>query len=458
MAFVNRERELEALQEWWGGRGGKLGLVWGRRRVGKTALLQAFAAERRTIFHTASGRPASDELAALARASAPVVADPLQDLGERPFPDWTAALEALSAAARTEPLLVVLDEFPELVRPSPELPATIRAVWDRVRPHTKLRLLLCGSAVRSMQAAQEERAPLYGRLDLSLPVHPFRPHEAARMLPRLSPSDRALVWGLVGGMPLYLEWWDQARSVRENLARLACVPGGRLLTEGQLVLATEGETGELGRQVLYAIARGRTKFNEIADAVRADPGRVLDRLVELRLIERVVPVTEDPRRTRRRIYRISDNFLAFWLRTLDRYRAEIERGLGRSILNALVKDLDDHLGGPWEEAFREHLRRLAADGKLAEDVVAVGRFWTAGEDPAEMDAVVLAGRRREAIVVGEARWSRTASAPAIRRELERKAAALPRRAESLSYAVCAREHVTDPSDTLAVTASEIFAP
>ncbi|HEX8689788.1 MAG TPA: DUF234 domain-containing protein [Solirubrobacterales bacterium] len=362
----------------------------------------------------------------------------------------------MAAVATERPLLLVLDELPALTETSPELPSLIRAAWDRFRSRTKLKLLLCGSAVRTMEAMQEERAPLYGRLDLALLLHPFHPHEAAQMLPGLRPARRALVWGLVGGMPLYLQWWDQNASTRANLARLACTPGGQLLTEGQLVLATEGEGGELARQVLYAIAAGRTKFNEIEQVVRADPGRTLDRLVALRLVERVVPVTEDPRRTRRRIYRIADNFLAFWLGVLDRYRPEIERGLGESILPVLLDSLDDHMGGPWEEAFRDHLRRLASSGELGSDIVAIGPFWTSASDPTEIDAVALAGRKREAVLLGEAKWAKRVSAPQLRAELERKAGAMPRVAREARYAIGARERVDDATEVLAITADDIF--
>jgi len=454
--FVNRQAELAQLETWWDRPEAALGVVWGRRRVGKTALIQRFAEDRPTVFHTGGGRPAEAELAGFSRAAAPLLDDGLRDLGARPFADWDDALETLAAAAADRPLLLVLDEMPALTQTSPELPDLIRAAWDRLRSRTKLKLLLCGSAVRTMEAMQEERAPLYGRLDLTLPLHPFRPHEAAEMLPALSPSRRALVWGLVGGTPLYLRWWNQNDSVRSNLARLACTPGGQLLTEGQLVLATEGEAGELARQVLYAIAAGRTRFNEIEQTVRADPGRTLDRLVALRLVERVVPVTESGKRTRRRVYRIADNFLAFWLGLLDRYRPEIERGLGESILPVLLDSLDDHMGGPWEEAFREHLRTVAPAGGLGEGIVAVGPFWRSAGEPAEIDAVALAGRAREAVLLGEAKWAKRVSAAPLRAELERKAKALPRLAAEPRYAICARERVDGAGDTLVVTAADIF--
>jgi AAA+ ATPase superfamily predicted ATPase len=456
-------------------------MLWGRRRVGKTALLQRFAEGRRTVFHTGAGRPAAGELAQFSRqvdhvaryeAAHPGIRTApgrLRDLAARPYTDWDDALDDLAALAEAEPLLVVLDEFPEIVGTSPDLPGVLRAFLDRAAGRTKLRLLLCGSAVRHMTALTEQRAPLYGRFDLSLPLHPFRPHEAALMLPGLSPADRALVYGLLGGVPLYLSWWDQQADIADNLLRLACQPAAPLLTEGQLVLATEVEHGEYPAAVLHAIAAGRTHYNEIKDQIRAEPARTLDRLVELRLVERVMPVT-DTLRSRRRVYRIADNFLSFYLRVLTRYRAEIERGLGASLLPVLLDSLDDHLGGPWEEAFREHLRRLATTSGLGRGVVAIGPYWdTDGQD--EIDAVVLAGRDRHPVLVGEAKWARSVDGRRLAATLREKARALPGLPVSASaaastsdsagapvrLALCARDEIRNaPDDTLVITAADIF--
>ena len=457
MAFVNRVEELAALERWWG-EGRRPALVWGRRRVGKTALLQHFARRRRAVFHTGAGRSPAGELSQLSRQVAAFGPAGVRDLLARPYADWDDALDHLAEVAATEPLLLVLDEFPDVAATSPELPGVIRAFLDRAGARSWLRLLLCGSAVRSMQALQEERAALYGRFDLALQVHPFRPHEAALMLRDLPPETRALVYGLVGGMPLYLSWWDQTETVEDNLRRLAVRPASPLLTEGQLVLATEVEDGQYPAAVLHAIASGKTRHNEISQAIRGEPTRTLDRLVELRLVERVQPVT-DSGRSRRRLYRIADNFLAFYLGLLTRYRAEIDRGLGESILPVLVSSLDDHMGPVWEEAFRDHLRREAVSGALSEqDIVAIGPWWR-DDGQVEIDALALAGRGRRPVLAGEAKWARTVDGAAVAADLRRKVESVVPDPDALSYVVCARTKVErKPRAVRAVTAARLFAP
>lgn len=458
MGFVNRTRELDLLSRWWEAQR-QPAVVWGRRRVGKTALLQRFAGDKPAIFHTGADRGEVDELRMLAVQVAGTLPDGLRQLEQRPYTTWDDALDDLAARAADAPILLVLDEFPELVASSPALPGTLRAFLDRSRDRTQLRLLLCGSAVRHMQALQEEREPLYGRFDLSLLVHPFDQHEASLMMTSLDPVDRALVYGIVGGMPLYLSWWDQNGTVEENLERLVCEPGGRLLSEGDLVLRTDIDRGEYAHQVLHAIATGRTQYGQIKDYVKAEPQRTLERLIELRLVERLMP-TGESERSKRRIYRIADPFVRFHLGTAARFRTEIERGLGPSILPVLREALDDHMGDVWEEAFRAELRRRAAAGALPVDghVVAIGPWWdTSGKN--EIDALVLAGRSSEPAMAGEAKWAKSERADVLVSQLRRKVEdGLGVDPDTLQYAVCAREKVTvRAAAALALTAAELFA-
>jgi uncharacterized protein len=452
MSFQNRTRELATLASWWNSKNPRPGIVWGRRRAGKTALLQQFAKGKPAVFHTGARRGQVGELAQLARQ---VAGAGLSRPADRPYRDWDEALDDLAQHARSRRLLVVFDEFPELVVSSPELPGVLRAFLDRHR-ESKLRLLLCGSAVRYMEALQEQRAPLYGRFDLTLTVHPFTPAESALMLPDLAPTQRALVHGLLGGIPLYLSWWDQRASLERNLRQLVCRPAAPLLNEGQLVLATEVEQGDLPGAVLHAIASGATRHNEIKDAVRAEPTRTLDRLIELRLVERLIPVTETER-SRRRIYRIADNFLAFYLGLVERFLGEIDRGLGESILPVLIESMDDHLGPVWEATFREHVRRMALTGQIGRGVVAVGPFWTeAGQS--EIDALALAGRQRRVVFAGEAKWSKSVSAPRLVAELRHKLAQVPAVDGEVTLAVCARQTIDSlPEGVIGVTAADVFS-
>lgn len=456
--FVNRTDELAALEAWWQQPGASMAQVWGRRRVGKTALVDRFARNKRAVFHTARGVGLAEELATFA-AKIPSAVNLGRRLDLAPFASWEDALVALAGAARDEPLLVVLDEYPDLSVGDPALDTRLRAVWDEQRAGTRLKLVVCGSAVRAMEALAEHRSPLHGRFDLRLLLHPFRPHEAALMLPGLSPADRARVWGICDGVPLYLSWWDQAASIGDNLRRLACEPGGLLRTEAEFLLSTDGAGGGLARQVLGAIAAGKNRHSEIVGAVTAtrQVARALDDLERLRIVQRVVPVTDSPAtRTGRTTYRIADNYLSFWLGHLSLYLGEIDRGMGAMVARRLVGRLDDHMGPRYEEAFRMHLRRLAASGEFGPDAIRVGPFWTRGRDQVEIDAVVLGGSPESAVAVGECKWAERVAGPKVRADLAERMGALPRVVEGPRFVIGARTAVSDPRDALVVTAADIF--
>src|SRR5688572_27931231 len=171
MAFVNRVGEMAALDEWWGRPGSQLGIVWGRRRVGKSYLIYHWAKDKRSIYHVARNRPLAQELAALSAASASVLSGGRRDLLSRPFVSWDDVFDTLADAADRKPLLLTIDEVPELLISDPSMASGLRAIWERMSD-SKLRLLLCGSAVRTMEELQHERAPLFGRATLRLRLQP----------------------------------------------------------------------------------------------------------------------------------------------------------------------------------------------------------------------------------------------------------------------------------------------
>jgi uncharacterized protein len=466
--FVNRTSELRALADWYDRPGPGLAVVFGRKRVGKTWLITKFAEHRRVIRHTARGRPLLEEMRLISAAAHTNLDLPRRSLVERPFTGWSDMFEVLATAAETGPLVIVLDEFPQLMGASPGLEEELRAVWDSVVVgNTNLKFLICGSSVRVMEALQEHQGAMFGRAELRLRVVPFRPHEAALMLPSATPSERACAWGVCGGIPRYLAMWDSNMPFAANLNRLVCNEQGPLLSEGELVLVDEDIAGHRGarlpEQVLRALGTGHTTYSSISAAVTGKlPTRTLKDLTDVRLLERIVPVTDDEGVSKRTYYRIADNFLAFWLECVEPHRSHIEQGLGPTVAPVIAAAFADYMGPRYESALREHLRRLAHEGALHPEAVAVGEWWriqgASQDDPCQLDAVVLAGRKRTPVIVGECKWGRKVNGSsilgALKRKLHDSQLVHP---DDVEYYVCAREHVERADGMHVITAADIFA-
>lgn len=231
-------------------------------------------------------------------------------------------------------------------------------------------------------------------------------------------------------------------------------------------MSTEGFPGggleRLPGRLLRAVATGNARFAELKNTLGTDPTRALQATQELDLVERVEPVRADVD-NRRALYRVADNFLAFWLGIVEPHRSAITRGLGAGVARAMEGQLDQFMGDRWEEAFRAHLVRVVEDLGLPEPATEIGRFWKSrlrpDEDPCEMDAVVLLGAGRKVGLVGEAKWARKEDGRRVVRSLIRKLhdSRLPM-IDDPRFVVCARQSVTPVQpETLVVTANDVFA-
>jgi len=455
--FIGRGAELKSLEEAWDQPGSSLVLVWGRRRVGKTRLLGRFADAKRAVFYGATQQAPAAELAAFSDAVRGALAPSGTDLlAHGDFPSWVSALDYLAERAASRRLLVVLDEFPYLVATEPALPSIVQRFWDHAGRKSKLTLVLCGSAQAVMVDLQSQNAPLLGRIDHRVHMEPFDARDASLFTPGVTGADAATIYGVLGGMPTYLQRWRTGQGRDANLRRLFGDAASPLVEEGEFVLTSELPDASGYFRILHGIAAGNRTFNALRDFAAIDITRQLDRLQRVGLVQREVPVTEDPLRSKRVLYRIGDNFLHFWFRFLHRRRVDVARGLGREVVDrAIIPRLNDYMGEPWEEMCRDHVRRLAAGGALPVDVSTVGRWWNR-DNSLEIDVVGLDDRR--VVLAGSVKWAASTGRAELRL-LQRAVDALPNRAPRVQLALFAHERVRDvaPGEALMVTADDLYA-
>ena len=374
--FLGRERELAVLNELADSGRPELFVLYGRRRVGKTELLQHLCKQRRSVYFLAAQVRDRDNLAAFRQALSEGLSDSLVESLE--FPDWGAALGYAAERAGEERLVIVLDEFPYLCEANKGLPSLVQRFWDQRGKHSNLMLVLCGSQVSFMEKeVLAETSPLFGRRTAQRRLEPLAPIETLDFFPRWPLSDRVAAYGILGGMPAYLRRFEDTRDLDENLMREILRPEGYLFDEVQFLLRTELKSPTTYNSILAAVARGSERVGDIALSVGVDSttaNRYLSTLRELRLVEREVPLTDpDPLRSRKGTYRIADRFLAFHFRHIQPNLSLIEAGRGQRVLEDFVQPDFERL---YDEArtdfILDHLRREAAE-LVDEEIIEVGR-------------------------------------------------------------------------------------
>jgi len=452
--FINRENELATLEEQYASGQASLFILYGRRRVGKTGLLRRFCQDKRHVFFVATLTSNQVLLAGFSRRLWTLA------YGQAPpdfsFPNWEAAFQFLSTLCQDEPLTVVLDEFPYLINANPAVPSVLQKVWDETLCHTRAFLILCGSSISMMeQETLGYRSPLYGRRSGQWLLEPLEFQAARQFFPRYSLEQQVEAWAILGGVPAYLQCFNDAQSIEANVKEQILRPGRFLYEEPQFLLMAELREPRNYFAVLQAIAQGNTRPNAIAQASGVGDARTISKylavLRDLRFIEREVPITEtQPHKSRRGIHRLCDPFLRFWFRYAIPSRGELDQGQANSVWETrIAPTLADFTGPAFEIVARQMLWRWAKIGRLPFTVEQVGSWWTRHH---QVDVVALS-RRERALLVGECKWRVKSVGTNVLDDLKRAASPLVSTGEweQVTYALFSKTGFTDALLHLATT-------
>lgn len=413
--FVDRIEEIELLERRLRSENAEFIVVYGRRRIGKTTLLLEFIRRNGGIYLLARETSSVDNLRRFSERMAKAFDDEL--LRKNPFQSWDAFFEYLNQKSREKRLIVVIDEFPYLVKGDRSLPSILQEYWDLKFSRGKIYLVICGSSVSMMEKLLGYKSPIYGRRTGQIKLHPLDFFNAREFLPNYSIEDFVKAYSILGGTPAYLLEFSDGRSIEENL-RDYFKPDSFLYGDALFILREELDEPRNYFAIMEAIARGKTTLGEIMTETgleRSLIGKYLSVLIELELVRRETPITAS-RKSRRGRYYINDPYFTFWFRYVHPNADLIETNQGELLVDIVMDDLSTYVGGIFEDVARQFIFRLNKAEIFR--FTRIGRWWHKDE---EIDLVALNEGEKRALFV-EVKWKELSEGEGrgILRDLERK--------------------------------------
>ncbi|MBN1829612.1 MAG: ATP-binding protein [Deltaproteobacteria bacterium] len=415
MTFIDRERELGALQRCWQTKEPQLIVIYGKRRIGKTELIKQFIKDKPALYFLARRINETENLRWLGEAVGEFFGDEV--LKRSGFKEWRWFFDYLRSHVNNR-FVLVFDEFPYLADANKNIASIFQAGWDESLMSTSVYVILCGSSIAMMESeVLSEKAPLYGRRTSQIFLKPFSFSEAAKFYPGL-PFDRCLeFYSIAGGNPSYLKKLDPKASLDKNLTMNIFQPEAFLYSEVEFVLREELREPRNYFAILKAIASSKTKFGEIVNETGLDKGvlhKYLFILEDLHVIQKEVPVTEkNALKSRRGIYKLQDQFFRFWFRYVLPHKGTVEAGR--------IDRVKQMVKAEWASFVAENYENLAQNLVRAHEerffpMDKVGRWWDKNE---EIDIVALNEDKRKALF-GEAKWSHKPVGVDVYEKLKRK--------------------------------------
>jgi len=425
--FYNREQELSILTEDWETDGAKLMLLYGRRRVGKTYLLQHFfSAGHPHCYFLASTVANQENIAQLAETLLQAIPD-ASGLSSSDFPTFRSVLQFYGEHSRETRFALVLDEFQYLVQRDPSIPSQLQAWWDTTGLQSQAFVVLCGSHIGIMEELAGASQPLFGRFTSRRRLTPMTCSYTAKFyeMANWSIRDKMIAYGILGGTPRYHALFEIGRDVGWNVCKNVLSSDGLLRNEPEVLISSSTIRDPVNyNSVLRAIALGDTRMTAIANRTgltQSQLGFYLNNLIELEWIAREMPFGEHS--TKSSIYRITDHFVHFWYRFVSRFESALEFQETSSVYHAHIEPfLNDYMGRyVFEDICLQYLRREVLR-KHGLHIKEAGRYWNR-DNSVEID--IVAELDDGGMLVCEAKWSSTPLDIETYYSLMRKVAYLP---------------------------------
>lgn len=403
--FIGRERERKALENLYRSDKFEFAVIYGRRRVGKSALINQFIGNRKAIYFMGVE---SNEKQNLENFSKSILEYSNGIETESAFPSFQAALEYVFRLAEKERLILAMDEYPYVARSSKSLASTLQLLIDKYHQSSKLMLILCGSSMSYMEdQVLAYKAPLYGRRTAQMKIMPFDFEEVCRYFSYMPGEDKALLYGIVGGTPQYLLQMDSEKTVEENIKDTFLNPVSFLYEEPINLLKQEVREPSVYTAIIAAIAGGASRMSEISTKVGEETSvctAYLKNLVSLGIVQRETPYGETA--SRKTIYAIEDNMFRFWYRFVLGNNSLIARGATDLVYKRIEPHLSEYMGKVFEEICKQFLWRQLLNGKCPVEFSSLGRWW--GTDPSakcQVEIDIMGEQDKDTALFGECKWT-----------------------------------------------------
>lgn len=423
--LIDRKDELLYLEKEYKKRAFTFISIIGRRRVGKTRLIEEFVLKKNRVLYFLVQELDDKEL----RLSFAERAHNVFKINFLGIPSWELILEEIFKIAQRERIIVILDEFQRFALINTAVPSLLQGVIDKYAKNSKLFLIVMGSSIGMMHKLFDYSSALYGRRTGQLFVQPLRPFFLKEWFLELPLEKVIEIYSIFGGTPKYLEDVNPRMAIIENIQESILSKRSILYNEPEILIKTELPNSSTYFNILKLISEGKTKPNEIAGSLTIKETsmsyflHVLEK--DMELIKRVLPVTETKQRSKKVLYKMNDNFFRFWFRYVFPYKSDIELNTINTLVEKIKNELNSFIGQSFEDVCKDVLIMLNNKDSLPFTFSKIGTWWGFYRDDnirkeLEIDIVALNNQTKEILFV-ECKWQDNVDAKKILNELKEKA-------------------------------------